>query len=110
MKPLTMFQRALLMYMVQEERLHGEKRVGVMRNAIEWALQFTWQNHYTIATEELKELGWIEVRNYFGKHMYVLTEAGRSNMTNFIERAGRVVRVTTDQTVQMFSEGEGKNE
>lgn len=100
MKPLTMFQRAVLMFMCQEERLHDGKRCGVTRASIEWALQFSWQTYYSNAMLELKDLGWLEVRNYWGRHMYVLTDTGRSHMCNHVEKASRLVMVTNDQRVK----------
>jgi len=77
MRPFTMFQRSVMMYMHLMEVIEGDMPMWFRRASFCEALGITWQNHYTKSMNELIDQKCVEQQKYFGTIEYMLTDQAR---------------------------------
>lgn len=111
MPRITVWQRAILNYMVQEglraQELHvvpnHSKGIAFSRRALETALWFDWQGHHTTKANQLIELGWMDIdTDERGIIHYTMTNAGQVNIGATLQEARAFIHLTYT-SLEMFS-------
>lgn len=124
---ITVWQRAVLMLMCAQYRLHNYVAHGepiawellFTRRALEHAMWFDWQPYHTKAVQKLIELKWIEQRQTSAgliaytltRAAYVALEVSYSDFMDHTEhRRKRESRLTTDFLSKMDTRDEPEND